>query len=331
MPKFIPRFDFPRYNIPIADFKGHQLKALRRFEKLKPQFHLVLELRDLRAPLSTRNVLLDQVVDKRHHERLVIYTKRDCFPSSSPYLDRLAQWHAELEENFLMVDSRHRNASNHILRCIHWHHELHREKNYGLAPPLGFKVLVTGMPNVGKSTLINSMRGSSGKVARTGSEAGVTRSTSESIKIGQDGNGVYLIDTPGVGLPARLSDANRMLALKLCGCVKRSLVDPWIQADYLLYLMNLQLPYGTDNIKEAERKLSTYPGALEEPTNDLEVVLNRLRRHPRESDTSVALRWLEEPRSGLVLDPELLLPCADFSMSQHVKQELKHARKAMRK
>lgn len=331
MLKFLPRFEFPRYNIPVADFKGHQLKALRRFEKLKPQFHLVLELRDLRAPLSTRNVLLDQVVDKRHHERLVVYTRRDSFPATSPYLDRLSQWHAELEEKFLMVDCRHRSAINHILRCIDWYHELHREKNYGLSPPLGFKVLVTGMPNVGKSTLINSMKGSSGKVARTGSEAGVTRSTSESIKVGSGGNGVYIIDTPGVGLPARLSDPNRMLALALCGCVKRTLVDPWIQADYLLYLMNLQLPYGTDTVKQTEKSLSTYPGAIEQPTNDIEEVLNRLRRHPRESDASVALRWLDESRSGLVLDPELLLPCADFSMRQHVEQGLKRARKVMRK
>lgn len=328
MPKFLPRFEFPRYNIPVADFKGHQIKALRRFEKLKPQFHLVLELRDLRAPLSTRNVLLDQVVDKRHHERLVIYTKRDSFASRSPYLDRLSKWHAELEENFLMIDCRHGKATSNILRCIDWYHELHKEKNSGLSPPLGFKVLVTGMPNVGKSTLINSMRGPSSKVARTGSEAGVTRSTSESIKISQDGNGVYLIDTPGVGLPARLSDPNRMLALAIAGSVKRNLVDPWIQADYLLFLINLQLPWL--NKSENEKNFSPpYPGAFDNPINDIEQVLNRLRRNPRESDTSVALRWLEQPHPGLVLDPELLLPCADFSMRDHVRQESVRARKAI--
>lgn len=328
MPKFIPRIEFPRYNIPIADFKGHQLKALRRFEKLKPQVHLVLELRDLRAPLSTRNVLLDQLFDPHHAHRLVVYTRRDAFPPHSAYLDRLSRWHAQLNESFLMLDCRHQRAADHVTRCIQWHHQRCCHAGAGLAPPLGFKVLVTGMPNVGKSTLVNSLRGRHGpKVARTGAEAGVTRSTSECIKIGAEGNGVYLIDTPGVGLPARLSDTHRMLALALCGCVKRNLVDPWIQADYLLYLTNLQLPQ--PGVDPHHVTTEPYPGALYHPTNDLDEVLQRLRRHPRESDSSVALRWLDSPRCGLVLDPELLLPCEDFSMRRHVERESKRARSSL--
>ena len=53
---FTPRYEFPKYSMPLTDFKGHQVKALKTFEKLLPQMNMIIELRDIRAPLSTRNV-----------------------------------------------------------------------------------------------------------------------------------------------------------------------------------------------------------------------------------------------------------------------------------
>lgn len=305
MNKFIPRYEFPNYNIPKTDFKGHQLKALKKFNSLRPQLNLILELRDIRAPLSTRNVLIDQLIDPRIHRRLVIYTKKDLVQHNDDYLERLTRWHQEIDEDFILINGKQRQTVNNVLKCIKWYKKQLESRNNGLPLPTGYKVLVTGMPNVGKSTLINSLKASRKKVARTGAEAGITRSTSECIRITDEDN-IYLIDTPGIGLPGRLHGAtHRMLTLSLCGCVKSNLIDPVIQADYLLYLMNLQ-----------EGRF--YPGA---PTNDIYKLLNRIRISPTDKETSTAVKWLAQQRSGLIYDPEMLLDSTTFSLRNYLDKQ----------
>jgi mitochondrial GTPase 1 len=107
--------------------------------------------------------------------------------------------------------------------------------------------MIVGMPNVGKSSLLNALRREGvgkGKVAHTGAQPGVTRKIGTSVKIieGEDGNGgVYLLDTPGVFIPY-VPDADAMLKLALCGSVKDTIIPPTTLADYLLYHINLHSP-----------------------------------------------------------------------------------------
>ena len=97
------------------------------------------------------------------------------------------------------------------------------------------------MPNVGKSSLINSLRGVSmkkGYAARTGADPGVTRRIGSAIKIIERRRGsVYLYDTPGVFVPY-MPDAESMLKLALCRCVKDSIIPTATLADYLLFHIN---------------------------------------------------------------------------------------------
>lgn len=313
MKKFIPRFDFPDYNIPRTDFKGHQLKALKKFDSLRPQLNLILELRDVRAPLSTRNILIDNLIDRRIHQRLVIYTKRDLIADNTHYLQRLSHWQQELAEPYILIDAKRRQSARHVLDIIKSYKQQLEQRSQGLALPAGYRVLVTGMPNVGKSTLINTLRavrgGTGRKVARTGAEAGVTRSTSETIRIGDPHDNIYLIDTPGIGLPGRLvNERQRMLSLALCGCVKQNLVDPVVQADYLLYLANLQEPH------------KHYPGA---PTNDVYELLRRVvpPGTTRDNATAAAVHWLRQCHRGLIYDRELLLDTDSFSLRGYLSQQ----------
>jgi ribosome biogenesis GTPase A len=153
----------------------------------------------------------------------------------------------------------------------------------------GSRMMVVGMPNVGKSSLLNALRSLSlgkKKAAKTGDQPGVTRSIATSVKIidGVDGNeGVYLLDTPGVFVPY-VPDASSMLKLALVGSVKDSIIPYTTMADYLLYHLNLQDP--------------TLYAKYHAPTNDVAHLLHAIAHSTGrlqkggEPDLDAAAVWL---------------------------------------
>ncbi|NXP67604.1 MTG1 GTPase, partial [Chloropsis cyanopogon] len=102
-------------------------------------------------------------------------------------------------------------------------------------------ILVIGVPNVGKSSLINALRRlhlRKGKATAEGGEPGITKAVLSRIQVCEKPL-MYLVDTPGV-LPPRLGDVETGMKLALCGAIHDHLVGEDIMADYLLYTLNKQ-------------------------------------------------------------------------------------------
>lgn len=265
---FIPRTSFPKHTVTLANFHGHHRKALEAMYKLAPQVDLVLELRDSRAPLTSMNGLFSRILG--HKPRIVIYTKLDQSPiDPSVFL----KWH-ESHDKFLTVDCRNTMAAQAVLKAAR---NMYNEMIP--PPPLGIRLLVAGMPNVGKSTFLNTLRRAGGlgkhKVAQTGEMPGVTRSVSETVCISRNPN-LYLLDTPGVFVP-QVQDSEDMIKLCLINSVKQSHIDPVVLADYLLYRINLQYPDGKPYLK--------YTG---KPTNSIAFLLKSMAKHRHEKKLAAA-------------------------------------------
>lgn len=319
---FVPRSVFPEYRLTLANFKGHHQKALTKFGHLAPQVDLVLEVRDCRAPISTTNVLFDRVLARK--PKVVLYSKKDL---SALKPELLQKWHAH--EKFLVVDCRSDKDALRILRAIEDH-----MASMVPPPPLGLRAMIIGMPNVGKSTLVNTLRkvgyssqirGSIStkvrKVARTGGQPGVTRNTSEVIRLSKDPD-ILVYDTPGVFLPT-VKDSETMLALGLVGCVHTSFIDPVVQADYLLYVLNLQ-----DNTG------SMYREYLGHPTNSVDELLrgvakkrNKILKDGTFDETGIATFWINAWRQGrghkyrALFDKDAILETDSVELRAKLKEE----------
>ncbi|XP_014320047.1 mitochondrial ribosome-associated GTPase 1 isoform X3 [Myotis lucifugus] len=108
-----------------------------------------------------------------------------------------------------------------------------------------FCIMVIGVPNVGKSSLINSLRRQhlrKGKATRVGSEPGITRAVMSKIQVSERPL-MFLLDTPGVLAP-RIESVETGLKLALCGTVLDHLVGEETLADYLLYTLNRHQLFG---------------------------------------------------------------------------------------
>ncbi|KAI9263474.1 P-loop containing nucleoside triphosphate hydrolase protein [Helicostylum pulchrum] len=255
--RFIPRTHFP-YDRVINWFPGHMAKGLRLISERLNSVDLVVEVRDARIPLSSVNPSFEKVVGRR--PRLIVYNKFDLADQSTrkPITEAFAKHAPTTPVVFTSCQT-----DDNIKAILD-----HASK---LADPIPqVTLMVVGMPNVGKSSLINSLRRvgvGKGKAAATGAQPGITRTVIGTVKVLEDPT-VYLVDTPGVMVP-HIADPVRSLKVALTGGIRDHLSDEQVMVDYLLYRLN-----GFNDYEYA--KWFKLPN--NEPTNNVDELLQGVAR-----------------------------------------------------
>ncbi|KAM6067361.1 mitochondrial ribosome-associated GTPase 1 isoform 3-T4 [Chlamydotis macqueenii] len=230
---FRERFDFGGRDV-ASWFPGHMAKGLRQMRASLRRADCLLEVHDARIPLSGRNPRLRELLGIRPH--VLVLNKMDLAdPRRQPIVPLVAK---------LVGNS----------------------PRYHRAESAEYSILVIGIPNVGKSSLINSLRRlhlKKGKATAVGGEPGITKAVLTRIQVCEQPL-MYLVDTPGV-LPPRLGDVETGMKLALCGAIRDHLVGEDIMADYLLYTLNKRQQFGY---------VRRY--GLAEACDDVEAVLRRV-------------------------------------------------------
>ena len=197
----------------IQWFPGHMAKAIRQIKEQLKLVDLVIEVLDARIPLSSRNPDLNGIAQGKL--RMIILAKADLADPQST--DKwVEKWESEGVQT-LAVDARSKKDIQSVIRQIEAlaAKKQERDSKRGIRfRPL--RALVAGIPNVGKSTLINSL--SARAVAKTGNKPGVTKGQ-QWIKSGKS---YELLDTPGLLWP-KFSDPEVGEHLAMIGTMPDSL------------------------------------------------------------------------------------------------------------
>lgn len=196
-------------------YPGHMTKARRMMQENMKLIDLIIELVDARAPASSRNPDIDQMGQSK--SRLILLNKADLAD------ERANQgWSAYFQEKgfyTVMADARSRAG----LKVIHGmireacQEKLERDRRRGIKNrPI--RAMVAGIPNVGKSTFINTFAGKA--CTRTGNRPGVTKGK-QWIRLDKN---VELLDTPGILWP-KFDDPQVGERLAMIGSVKDEIVN----------------------------------------------------------------------------------------------------------
>jgi ribosome biogenesis GTPase A len=191
-------------------FPGHMSKTLKELKEEVKKVDIVFELVDARIPISSRNPEIEKIIQNKYH--LIILNKCDL---ANP--EKTKRWKEYFKSQGIYsieIDSLKKkninkisNLAYEILKPLN-----EKRKAKGLKEA-SVKALIVGIPNVGKSTLINALNNK--KSCKTGDKPGVTK-TNQWIKVNEKLN---LLDTPGVLWP-KFENKDAGLKLSLIGSIK---------------------------------------------------------------------------------------------------------------
>ena len=220
-------------NSPINWYPGHMAKTKRELKERMNLIDCIYEIIDARMPLSSKIKDIDDIL--RDKPRILIMTKKDLCD-----LDTTNKWVKKYEDDGYRVILVDLNSNNDYKKIIEVTKELMRNvqekrKNQGLKEK-EIKVGVVGVPNVGKSTLINKLAGR--KVASVGNKPGVTKQ----VNWLKTNCGLLLLDTPGILWP-KIEDNEEALNLASTATIKTEILNMTDIGGYLVSFLKNYYPH----------------------------------------------------------------------------------------
>lgn len=209
-------------------YPGHMTKAKRQMQEDIKLVDLVIELVDARVPLSSRNPDIDEL--GKNKARLILLNKADLADERANeawmcYFEKMGYY-------AVRIDARNRGGMKAVQAVIleACKEKMERDRKRGIKNrPV--RAMVVGIPNVGKSTFINTFAGKA--CAKTGNKPGVTKGK-QWIRLNKN---VELLDTPGILWP-KFEDQSVGLKLALIGSIKDEILNiDELSLELLRYLL----------------------------------------------------------------------------------------------
>lgn len=230
--------------VGINWYPGHMAKTKRQIKEKIDLIDIIYEVVDSRIPISSKIKDIDDLV--KNKPRILIMTKSDLCDLNKT--NKHIKYYESLGYKVVLVDlissknvDKIKSATDEVLK------ELNEKREAKGLKKRNYRALIIGIPNVGKSTLINRLAGK--KVVGVGNKPGVTKQLSW-IRISKD---VDLMDSPGILWP-KIDDEKVGLNLACFSAIKEEILPIDEVACYILkymfinYKENLKERYGLENI-----------------------------------------------------------------------------------
>ncbi|KAI5682851.1 hypothetical protein M9H77_04079 [Catharanthus roseus] len=261
-------------------FPGHMAAATRAIRDRLKLSDLVIEVRDARMPLSSTNQTLQPMLSGKR--RIIALNKKDL--ANPNIMHRWIQYFDSCKQDCLSINAHSKSSVQKLLDLV----EFKLKEVISREPTL--LVMVVGVPNVGKSALINSIHHIASsrfpvqekrKRATVGPLPGVTQDIA-GYKIAHQPS-IYVLDTPGVLVPS-IPDIETGLKLALAGSVKDSVVGEERISQYLLAVLNTRgTPFHWRHLVNKEME-DLNPQYAPPEYNNLKDLRPNRRKPPNKSD-----------------------------------------------
>lgn len=209
-------------------YPGHMKKTRELIQENLKMVDLVIEVIDSRIPRSSRNPIIDELI--RNKKRIIILNKSDLSDDSANNA-----WADHFRSQGNLVLKLNANRGDGVKELFRMLEKIQDEKNKDKALKKPLRMMIVGVPNVGKSSLINRMTGK--KSAKTGDRPGVTKGK-QWLSVD---NGMQLLDTPGILWP-KFEDPEVGLNLAFCGSIKDEIMDLSELALELIKVLSREYP-----------------------------------------------------------------------------------------